>query len=199
MVKKLLIIAIAVIALLPLRTVYAQDTTTTAQSYTADARTARISELRQKFRISLSEKEKEIVSARCQEAQKNLQKIRTNVDVTHTKRSNAYASAISLLTSLSALFQKAQIDSSNLDLLIVSYQQKKSLFEDSIIQYETHLDDTIALECTTQPEDFRASLEGVREARKNVVTISADIQETTRASLKTTLDSLRLRLSTEGR
>lgn len=175
-----------------------EDLQSTATSYTEDARAARITNLRSLYKINLTEKEKEIVAARCQEAQKSLARITESLKSTHTKRSSDYSSVIALMASLSALFQKEQIDSSNLDLLIVSYQQKKVLFEERMSTYQTALDDVVSIPCSTEPENFRAALEGVRSARKDVVAVSADIQETTRASLKTTFDSLRLRLETKG-
>ena len=166
-------------------------------SYTTDARTSRISSLKTEYRIKLTDKEKELISSRCQNAQKSLEKIADKLETTHTARSKDYQAIINLLSSLSPLFEKKQIDASTLDLLVVSYQQKKEQFETSATNYEIALADATSLDCAANPEDFRAALEGVRAARKEIVTITADITETTKASLKTTLDSLKLRLSTE--
>lgn len=195
--KYVCLLTVLYMCVIPAGAVFAQEEPqNTAASYTEDARAARISNLRSTYKINLSDKEKNIVSSRCQEAQKSLARIGESLKTTHTKRSNDYTSVIALMASLSALFQKEQIDSSNLDLLVVSYQQKKVLFEERINAYQTALDDIVSISCSNEPENFRAALEGVRAARKDVVAVTADIQETTRASLKTTFDSLRLRLET---
>jgi len=50
----------------------------------------------------------------------------------------------------------------------------------------------------SDPVGFRAALEGVRDTRKDVVSISAGVVEVTKSTLPTTFDSLKLRLQTNG-
>ena len=177
---------------------HAQDSSLPAVgSYTEDARTARINDLKTTYRIVLTDKEKELVSSRCVEAQKSLSKIRSRLKSVKSERETTYDSVVSSLTNLKLRFENKQIDPSNLDLLIVSYQQKEANFISSTANYDTALEDAVTIDCVADPIGFRASLEGVRGARKTVVGVSAEIKEITKASLTTTFDSLKLKLLTK--
>jgi pseudouridine-5'-phosphate glycosidase len=167
-------------------------------TYSTDARAARISALRGIYKIKLDDQEKALVSSRCVEAQAGLKKISSKLVGIKTAREKTYATTISTLIQLKSLIADKGIDTSGMDLLIVSYQQKKAVFDSSFTAYELTLEDAVAIDCMRAPEDFRAALEGVRTARKPVVEVSGQITELTRSNLKTTFDSIRLRLQTIG-
>lgn len=167
-------------------------------SYTDDARSARISKLKETYKTTLSDRERELVVSRCIPAQKALGKIAERLSKTQVEREKTYASVIAALTNLKHRFDDAQIDASNLDLLIVTYQQKNTNFKLSLAEYDVALDDAVMIDCVSDPVGFRAALEGVRDGRKGIVSISAGIVEITKSTLPTTFDSLKLRLSTYG-
>ena len=164
--------------------------------YSADARAARIASLKQQYRIKLDEKERALVAARCSLAQDSLKKVATRLGQTKASRDTTYINTISALIQLKALIEAKQIDTSSIDLLIVSYQQQIVQFDNAVSQYDLSLEDATTLDCTTLPEDFRAALEGVRAARKQVVDAASQIRETTKSNLKTTFDSIILKLQT---
>ena len=173
-------------------------------TYSVDARTARITTLREQYRIKLSDKERELVVARCEPAQASLQKIAFRLNETRISRISTYDDVIGSLDTVRTLVVVKQIDPSNVELLTVEYQQKKATFETTVSDYQTALEDSIQVDCKTQPEDFRAALEGVRSARKDVVSASSQIIELTNSNLKTAFDTLKLKLGandggTDGR
>lgn len=167
-------------------------------SYTEDARAARITKLKDTYGITLSDKERELVASRCVTAQRALAKIQGRLKTTRNEREKTYASVISALANLKFRFDNAQLDASNLDLLIVTYQQNSTKFQQSAAEYETTIEDAVRIDCVIDPVGFRAALEGVRSARKDTVSISSDITETTKSTMPTTFDSLKLRLTTNG-
>lgn len=167
-------------------------------AYSIDARAARIASLREAYKIKLDEKEKALVSSRCVGAQASLGKISTKLVTIKSEREKVYTTTIETLIQLKNLIADKDIDTSGMDLLIVSYQQKKAIFDSSFVQYELTLEDATSVACATAPEDFRASLEGVRSARKPVVEASRQMSELTRSNLKTTFDAIRLKLQTGG-
>jgi len=197
--KVILLIATFLCALLIPPVAFAQDgSLSEIGSYTDDARAARVTKLRETYRITLSDKERELVVSRCKGAQGALSKILERLKTTRFEREKTYTSVISALANLKLRFENAHTDASNLDLLIVTYQQKSTGFRLSAGEYETTLEDVIRVDCVFDPVGFRAALEGVRSARKDIVGISSDITETTKSTLPTTFDSLKLRLSTDG-
>jgi hypothetical protein len=163
-------------------------------TYSTDARTARIALLRSKYKIIINATEKQQLALNCTGAQNNLRKIQTTLPSIITTRLTSYDSVINELVSLRARLNSGLVDVSGLDLLIVDYQQKRTLFSSAGDGYMTALQDSVLVDCKSNPEDFRASVEGVREARRNLVSAAKDVRETTDSTLKTTLDSLSIKL-----
>ena len=197
--KQSAVITVAIIVAMPVVFAHAQveSPLTEVGTYSVDARTARIAALREQYRIKLSDKERELVVTRCVQAQTGLQKLATRLGETLASRVATYDDVIGSLDTVRTLVVAKQIDPSNIELLTVEYQVKKSAFEASITNYQTVLDDSVQVDCRAQPEDFRAALEGVRSVRKDVVNTSSQIAELTNSNLKTTFDTLKLKLRTE--
>jgi hypothetical protein len=198
--RRYLIVLFLTLALLPTAIISAegeQATISDVGTYTADARTARIAALKSTYKIKLDDKEKLLVSSRCIGAQVGLHNIAKKLSVIKTEREITYSKTILTLIQLKSTLQEKHIDTSSIDLLIVSYQQSKSMFDSAVLAYDLTLEDATSLNCVSAPEDFRAALEGVRAARKPVVDASAQIKVITRSNLKTTFDSIRLKLQTE--
>jgi hypothetical protein len=171
------------------------DTPQQSVNYAADARAARISVLRDTYKISLSDNDKSLVSSRCQLAQKKLNVVASNVAISRADRGSTYVAVTSSLTNLRAQLGAKQIDASSLELLTVEYQKAIANFDLAVSAYETTLEDAAQLDCTANPEDFRAALEGARAAQKTLSDKSINIEQITKSSLKTTLDSIVLKIS----
>lgn len=167
-------------------------------SYSDDARAARISELKIKYRIILTDDERVRIIERCAVAKSSLQKLSERVTISTNKRSEVYDNVIANLTSLRALVATKQIDASSLELLIVDYQQAAADFDVAATSYQTAIDDAIVLNCSVDPEGFRASIEGVREGRKKTSEAANEVVELTSSNLKTAFDTLKLRLTSAG-
>lgn len=166
-------------------------------SYSDDALAARLAVLREHYRINLTTNEKDDVISRCVQAQSNLKKIASKLTVVITARSSTYDELVDSLNNLRLLIVEKQIDASNIELLTVEYQQNIQLFDNAITNYQVTLDDSIRVDCKSKPEDFRAALEGVRDARKLVVSASSQIDEITKSNLKNSFHTVKDRLVTE--
>jgi len=166
-------------------------------SYSEDALTARLNALKDLYRINLTDKERQSVIENCEPAQVGLLKISTKLATTKLSRAKTYSSVVSSLVGLRSLVSAKRIDPSNIELLTVEYQQTIEKFNLAITAYQTTLDDAIQVDCRAQPEEFRASIEGVRASRKQVVSASSQINEVTKSNLKTAFDTLKDRLDAE--
>jgi hypothetical protein len=167
-------------------------------NYAADSRAARISTLRTTYKIALSDSEKSLVSSRCQEAQKKLNAVASRVAIIRADRGATYTAVTTSLIGLRLQLNAKQIDASSLELITVDYQKSIAGFDLSGSAYETLLEDITQLDCVASPEDFRAALEGVRAAQKTLVEKAVNIEQITKSSLNTTLDSIILKLSLGG-
>ena len=194
--KMLAVVFLVALVAAPARAVLGQDglVNDTSVNYNQDARQARINELKSVYRITLSESEQQDVSVNCKVAQKNLVRLSGELSQVTIVRRKVYMGSISSLKNVRLRLSTSQIDSSNLELMTVSYQQKLKAFEVASENYVLTIEDAVTLDCSEKPEDFRAALEGVRAARKKVVTATSEITEITRSSLKTTTDTLTARL-----
>ncbi len=166
-------------------------------NYNQDARQARINELKTIYKISLSDTERLAVEGSCKTAQNNLRTIGTTLSETTVARRATYLTAIYDLKLIQARLTLSQIDTSNLDLLIVGLQQKERSFENASENYALTIEDATALDCVVAPEDFRAALEGVRAARKRLVLVTRDMKEVAKSTLKTTTDTFVDRLESQ--
>lgn len=158
-----------------------------------DARAARLNSLSEQFDISLSDEDRALISLRCTTAQSALTKIRDRAKVVRESRTSTYASVVSGLTILKAIFERDQLDSSMLDLLIVSYQQKTTTFNGELEGFIVALNDAIEINCTQNPNEFMLFLEGSRLQQEEVIQASRAIDVLSATVLPSTFVSLRQR------
>ena len=182
------------VSIFSLASAQSEQISSSTVTYTADARTARIEKLKSQFKVQLNDKEKELISTRCTLAQARLKSIAYQLDGIESSRGATYDGIISTLLEINNRLNDQFVDTSSLDLLIVDYQSVVKKFNLSIEGYRLSLDDATSIDCKNNPEDFRASLEGVRAARKPIVDSSQQINDLTKTNLKTTFESLAVRL-----
>lgn len=182
------------VSIFSLASAQSEQISSSTVTYTADARTARIEKLKSQFKVQLNDKEKELISTRCTLAQARLKSIAYQLDGIESSRGATYDGIISTLLEINNRLNDQFVDTSSLDLLIVDYQSVVKKFNLSIEGYRLSLDDATSIDCKNSPEDFRAALEGVRAARKPIVDSSQQINDLTKTNLKTTFESLAVRL-----
>lgn len=148
------------------------------------------------LQLRLSEKEKTRLANRCVKAQDSLSKIHDRLDA----RTAIIAKRFDLIEVHLIAIQKRlinkQIDTSIIDLLISNFQKLTTQYDGSLFDYQTSLDDVLAVGCTTEPETFKALLEEVRTKRQTFVNSIEAIKNFTKVDLKTSFETLRTRLST---
>lgn len=167
-------------------------------SYTQDARAARIAELKIKYKINLSDSEKADQVTKCDTVKDSIKKIAQKVEQSTKDRTNIYNGIVSVLISLRALLADKQIDASNLELLIVDYQSLSADFDVATTTYTTALEDSLSIDCKLEPDNFRASIEGIREGRKATAGVADEIDQLTRSNLKTVFDTIKQKSFTDG-
>jgi len=172
---------------------YAQEDSLGAD-YATDARNARITKLKETYRIVLDETERQRIVMRCVPAQKRLLAIEGRLVASADKRRKIYQGIIDDLNKIRVRLLNQEVDTSSVDLLIATYQEKLEFFNARVQSYDISLEDSVVVDCQDKPDDFRAALEGVRANRKLVADASGELAELTRSDLKTSLERIALKV-----
>jgi hypothetical protein len=193
--KQILLFCALVLALS--QSAIAQDASIAA-TYGDDARTARLSSLISRYRVVLSDVERSRLIERCVNTQGTLKQLLAKVEVSTAERLAVYGNVIDDLVVLRGLIAKKELDASSLELLIVDYQNAQRGFTSATAAYSVAIEDSIAVDCVQDPLSFRASIEGVREARRQSSVAASVFNDLSDANLETTFDTIKARLASEG-
>lgn len=190
--KKVFLLVVAVLVL-PTTSVRAQSLEPVG-SYTADARAARLSELRIQFAERISDSQIARVSAGCSKVKEKLLSLKQTVTASTEVRLDTYETTITTLSSLRALAATKSVDASSLELLIVDFQRAELDFEVASTQYLTAIDDSLSVDCRTEPVLFIASVNGIRIGQTKTLEAADAITSLTKLSLPSALDTLSRKL-----
>lgn len=162
------------------------------------ARMERIKQTRKSFPIRLSEKEQTRLAARCAKAQTRLGITLDTLNHRSTSITKRYDLIELHLAAIQKRLISQQIDTSIIDLLITNFMKLTTLYDIALLDYQTALSDASSVDCTSEPETFKALLENVRAKRQVFVNSVEDIKDFTKGDLKTSFDALRARLKSRS-
>lgn len=143
------------------------------------------------------------IKQRCQAAQTILKKVETRVTERTKRHQTRYAGLVDKLTSISERLQAQGVDTAKLDGQIVVLKDKIAGYDAATTAYSSALETTRGLNCQSDPSEFKASLETLREQRADVVKSVKDIRtyviETIKPVLKDIINALKEQTNkTEG-
>ncbi len=143
------------------------------------------------------------IKQRCQAAQTILKKVETRVTERTKIHQTRYAGLVDKLTSISERLQAQGVDTAKLDSQIVVLKDKIAGYDAATTAYSSALETTRGLNCQSDPSEFKASLETLREQRADVVKSVKDIRtyviETIKPVLKDIITALKEQTNkTEG-
>jgi hypothetical protein len=198
--------ALLVAPLLLVGVVSAQDTTqeqSTNQTQTtteptaqekAAALKARIEKRKTEIKAKITATEKTRLQARCVNSQGKLSSLSGRVKGIETSRAQVYSNLTDRLTKLLEKLQAADIDKASLEAQITELQTKIATFQTDLATYKQAVADLVDMDCKTDPEGFKNSLEAARTARKKVQDDAAAIKAYVNDTIKPTLKALRAQL-----
>lgn len=180
--------------------VLAQDTTTTpttTQTETEKPRTpeeikalidrvqARKTELKTKLRVT----EKARIQSKCKASQGKVSSIKGRVNGLETSRGQVYKNVVNRLKDLSEKLKNRGADTTALDAAIVTLESKIATFQTSLAAYKEDVSDLAALDCQSDPDGFKASLDASRlaqqQASQDAKAVKGYVNETIKPILKT--------------
>lgn len=130
------------------------------------------------------------IQKRCQAAQTILKKVETRVTERSEKHQTRYDALVSKLTGISERLQAQQVDTTKLDIQIVVVKEKIATYDAASSAYLSAIATTRDMDCQSDPSEFKASLETLREQRAEVVTSIKDIRTYVIETVKPTLQGI---------
>ncbi len=188
-----------VLLLAGLATVRAQETINSEDQTTTEPKTTiqeRLVKRKAAYQTKLNSSELARLRARCKGAQVPLGPIRDKLVTTQKNRVNAYNT---LQDRLNLMVTKVddKADTTELQSQIKVLDEKITALEQSIADYRQAVSDLIEIDCATDPNGFKASLEEARSLLAKLKESSKDIRTYINDSIKPSLKTIRETLAKE--
>ncbi len=213
--KRIVALGLTSILALPIVTtavVFAEDsakpagtetTTTTTTTDTTETQTttedktafnARVEQHKAEMKIKLTTAEKTRILAKCKASQGLINSVKGRINGIETSRTEVYKNIIDRLTDLSTKLKNKGADTTALDADITNLKTQITTFNTDLTAYKQDVSDLVAIDCKTDPDGFKASLEAARAAlvkvNKDGLAIKAYLSDTIKPLLKTIRDQL---------
>ncbi|HSX46953.1 MAG TPA: hypothetical protein VLF87_03130 [Patescibacteria group bacterium] len=164
----------------------------------ADRLAARKAELKTK----LTTLEKTKITTKCVAAQGLISSVKGRVKGIETSRGEVYKNMVDRLTDLSGKLKAKNVDTTALDADIATLQGKITTFNTDLATYKQAVTDLSAMDCKSDPDGFKASLDAARSALTKVsqdaLAIRSYVNDTIKPLLKTIRDQLAKTESSEN-
>lgn len=135
------------------------------------------------------------LKTRCKAAQGLLKAAEVRIKGVETRRMTAYEKLISRLSELSTKLKGQGVDTTELDAQLTELQTSIDAFKAQIEEYKQSVSDLAAMDCTADPEAFKASLEAARAARAEAVEAAKEIHDYVLGTIKETLKEIKSQLN----
>lgn len=206
--KKFLVAGIGVASLalaLPIGVVLAQDQTpaTTNQQTQQSTLTEvdkqklqqRLAERKAQAKLRLTNAQKNRLKTRCKNAQGVLTPIRSRMQGIETGRSNVYGGIVTKLKDLSTKLTNRNFDTTELSTAITTLEQAVTTFSTDLATYKQAISDLVDMDCASDPEAFKVSVDTARTARDKTVQDAKDIRTHVLEAIKPLLTAVRGQLA----
>jgi uncharacterized coiled-coil protein SlyX len=203
MYRKLLmvLIAIFVVLLQPSyssaveEAVQTQETTKKTDTTVASDKKSRLEEYKTKLTKRISEVEEKKIAGVCKNSQQKIEKVHTAVSSTIVKRKEKLDAIIQKLKALQLKVQETSIDTTPINNAITTLQGKSTELSTGFEEYQLILDDSAKIDCETDPQGFKASLEAARAKRIEVRALSTEIKTYVTDNVKPLLNQIKTTLA----
>lgn len=201
---------------MPIATVYAvenQSTLTETQVQTdtnedkptekeISERQERLNKRKADLKTSLSFFQKSNLKDKCKSAQGKISSVSGRVNGIETSREKVHVNIVNRLTELSVKLKNKNISTTEFDATIVELQAKITTFKTDLAIYKQALSDMSAMDCASDPEAFKATLDSARTSLETVKADAAAIRTYLKDTIKPLLVTIRTQISdskpTEG-
>lgn len=177
------------------------STTTKTPAELSNEMKERVLKRKTELKTKLTNAEKLKIQSKCKASQGVVSSVSGRVKGIETSRTQVYSNVSTHLTKLSEKVKNNNVDTTALDAAIVVLNQKITLFNTDLAAYKLAVADLAQLECATDPDGFKASLETARAAQAKVSQDALDIKAYIKDTIKPLLETIRKQIEskkTEG-
>lgn len=177
-------------------TTSSDDSTQKAPEPAEDAKTVsnRIEQRKAELKTKLTTAEKTRLKAKCKASQGNLSSEKGRVKGLETSRGQVYNNLLTRLNDLSARLKVKGVDTTALNADIATLKTKIDTFNTDLASYKQAVSDLASMDCATDPDGFKASLEAARTALKKVNDDAAAVRSYLNDTIKPLLKTIRTEL-----
>ena len=154
----------------------------------------RLDKRKTEVKTRLNALEKTRLQTRCKAAQGNLSSLKGRITGIETSRTEVYGHLVERLTNLQTKLKAAGLDTAALEQQIMTLQTKIDTFNTDLATYKEAVSDLAGMDCASDPDAFKASLETARTLRQKLVQDGKDIKAYLSDTIKPTLQTLRSQL-----
>lgn len=180
-----------------------QSTTETTENETekpedATKRKERLEKRKDELKLRLSTAEQQRLKLRCKASQAVIKNLGNRINANVPKRHRSYDQINQLLLTIIEKLNAKGVDTTELKSEQEILAQKIAAFKTDLESYKEVLSDLYRMDCTTDTEAFKASLESARTMREKLAQSDKDIQSYIKETIKTTLSEIRAALPAQN-
>lgn len=171
-------------------------TTKTTTEIAEDAKSIadRIAQRKAELKAKLTATEKTRLKAKCKASQGTLGTEKGRVKGLETSRSEVYKNLLARLNNLSEKLKAKGVDTTALNNDITALKTKIDTFNTDLAAYKQAVSDIAGMDCASDPDGFKASLEAARTALKKVNDDAAAVRTYLTGTIKPLLQTIRAQL-----
>jgi chromosome segregation ATPase len=151
----------------------------------------RITKRKAELKTKLTNAQKLLLKGKCKASQGRLSSVSGRIKGIETSHSKVHTNIVERLTELSTKLKNKGVDTTELDATIETLQAKVTTFNADLVVYKQAITDLEAMDCVTDPDGFKASLEAARTALDKVKADSTDIRSYVKDTIKPILKTIR--------
>ncbi len=163
------------------------SSTTTTPSTTLEDR---VKSHEDAIKVKLTAADEARMKLRCKAAQGVVSSVTGRVKGIETSRNQVYGNVVDQLTTLSAKLKAKNVDTTELNNEITTLKTKVTTYKTDLTTYKQAITDLSAINCTSDPTAFKATLEAARTSLLKVGTDIKDIRTYITGTIKPTLTKI---------
>lgn len=154
----------------------------------------RLDKYKQAIKTRLTAAQKTRVQARCKASQGNVTSLKARITGLKQKRASSYENLLTRLNALNTKLKEEGLSTTAYESQLAELQTKVTAYQTDLAKYEEAVNDLATMECTTDPDAFKASLETARTLRATVVQDGKAIHDYLKTTIKPTIQAFRAQL-----
>lgn len=155
----------------------------------------RLKKRKEALKLRLTNTEKVRIENRCKAAQGNLKSLEGRIQGIKTSRTHVYSNLTQRLTKLRDKLAAKGIDTIQLNGAIADLEKKTTEFNDALADYIQAVTDLAIMQCSSDAEGFKASLERARQLQGELRDKALAIKSLLNDTIKPLLVEMRSQLA----